>query len=158
MAIPLATPMFTHAANRLQQASSQSSVSSFQYDDNGNLLSSGTLTNTWDAANRLIATQRANEAVINELVPIYDGLGNRVAQTKGATTTHFALDSTMGLPEVIASRSVTNTSEDNTYLHLAGLIVTQNPNGDTRYLLSDGLGSVRHIVDDERKPCILQRV
>ena len=135
-------------ANRLQQVSSQFSVSSFQYDDNGNLLSSGTMTNTWDAANRLIATQRANSATITELVPIYDGLGNRVTQTKGASTTHFALDSSMGLPEVIASRSVTNTSEGNAYLHLPGLMMTQNPNGNTRYLLSDGLGSVRHIVDE----------
>ena len=136
-------------ANRLLTSTVSGQLSAvYTYDDNGNLLNTGAMTNTWDAANRLIATQRANQETINELVPVYDGLGNRVAQTKGASTTHFALDSTMGLPEVIASRSVTNTSEGNTYLHLPGLMMTESDSGDIRYLLSDGLGSVRHIVDD----------
>ena len=40
------------------------------------------------------------------------------------------------------------TSEGNRYLHLPGLIVTESASGETRYLLSDGLGSVRHVVDE----------
>lgn len=54
------------------------------------------MTNTRDAANRLTQTQRDNTT----LQPIYNGLGDRVGQTVGATTTHFALD-VAGLPEVI---------------------------------------------------------
>jgi hypothetical protein len=69
-----------------------------------------------------------------------------VAQTVGTTTTYFALD-VVGLPEVIASRSVTTTSEGNAYLHLPGVIVAESAGGEVRYLLSDGLGSVRQAVD-----------
>jgi RHS repeat-associated protein len=71
---------------------------------------------------------------------IYDGDGNRVAQTINGMTTQLILDRT-GLPEVIA------TGAGDTYLHLPGVIVTQNESGKRRYLLSDGLGSVRHVVD-----------
>ena len=55
-------------------------------------------------------------------------------------TTNYALD-VIGLPEVIY------TSDDNAYLHLPGVIVTEK-DGAVRYLLSDGLGSVRQAVDD----------
>jgi RHS repeat-associated protein len=48
----------------------------------------------------------------------------------------------MGLPEVIYA------SEGNAYLHLPGVIVAESSAGETRYLLSDGLGSVRQAVDD----------
>jgi RHS repeat-associated protein len=46
------------------------------------------------------------------------------------------------LPEVIY------TSEGNSYLHLPGVIMTENSEGEVRYLLSDGLGSVRQVVDE----------
>ncbi len=59
----------------------------------------------------------------------------------GLTTTYFALD-VQGLPEVIY------TSAGNAYLHLPGVIVTENISGEARYLLSDGLGSVRQAVDE----------
>jgi hypothetical protein len=58
------------------------------------------------------------------------------------TTTYFALD-VIGLPEVIASRSVTTTSEGNSYLHLPGVIVAESAGGEVRYLLSDGLCAVQ---------------
>ncbi|NIV37889.1 MAG: hypothetical protein GWN58_53290, partial [Anaerolineae bacterium] len=75
------------------------------------------------------------------LQPRYDGLGNRVAQTVGLSTTTFALD-VQGLPEVIS------TSAGNTYLHLPGVIVVENGAGERRYSLPDGLGSVRQAVDE----------
>jgi RHS repeat-associated protein len=46
-----------------------------------------------------------------------------------------------GLPEVIY------TSDDEAYLHLPGVIMTERA-GEVRYLLSDGLGSVRQAVDE----------
>jgi hypothetical protein len=64
-----------------------------------------------------------------------------VGQTVGGNTTDFALD-VVGLPEVI------QTSEGNSYLHLPGVIVAERAEGEVRYLLSDGLGSVRQAVDD----------
>jgi YD repeat-containing protein len=74
------------------------------------------------------------------LAPVYDGLGHRVAQIKAGQRTDFALD-ILGLPEVIA------TSAGSLYLHLPGTIMTVRA-GEVRYLLSDGLGSVRQVTDE----------
>ena len=125
------------AANRLATVDG----TSYTFDANGNLLSTGTQTNTWDAANRLIETAVSSQP----LAVSYDGAnasvrGNRVAQTVGVTTTYFALD-VQGLPEVVY------TSDDNAYLHLPGVIMTESVTGEVRYLLSDGLGSIRQAVD-----------
>jgi YD repeat-containing protein len=121
------------AANRLSQVDGQS----YTIEDNGNLLNTGIMTNTFDAVNRLTSSIREGVTV----QPIYNGVNDRVGQTIGTTTTHFALD-VMGLPEVIY------TSEGNTYLHLPGVIVAESSTGETRYLLSDGLGSIRQAVDE----------
>ncbi|RME58968.1 hypothetical protein D6779_05340 [Candidatus Parcubacteria bacterium] len=72
------------AANRLAQVDGQP----YTFDANGNLLTTGVMTNTWDAANRLTSIVRRSSVV----GPIYNGLGDRVGQTVGAATTHFALD------------------------------------------------------------------
>jgi hypothetical protein len=103
-----------------------------------NLFTTGVMTNTWDTANRLIETATGN----SQLTPHYNGVGDRVGQTVGATTTTFALDVGIGLPEVI------QTSGGHTYLHLPGVIMTENASGETRYLLSDGLGSIRQVVGE----------
>jgi len=121
------------AANRLEKLNGQSV---YTYDDNGNMLNTDVLTNVFDAANRLIESERDGVT----LQPIYNGIGDRVGQTVGTTTTHFALD-IIGLPEVIY------TSNDEIYLHLPGVIVTEK-GGEVRYLLSDGLGSIRQAVDE----------
>jgi RHS repeat-associated protein len=121
------------AANRLEAVNGQS----YSFDNNGNLLATGVMTNVFDTANRLIETNRNGTA----LQPVYNGVGDRVAQMVGVTTTYFALD-VIGLPEVI------QTSEGNSYLHLPGMIVAESAEGEVRYLLGDGLGSVRQAVDD----------
>ncbi len=121
------------AANRLESVNGQP----YTFDANGNLLNSDTMTNTWDATNRLTKIVNPKSEIVNR----YNGVNDRVGQTIGLSTTHFALDIAAGLPEVIYS------SEDETYLHLPGVIVTEKA-GETRYLLSDGLGSVRQAVDD----------
>ena len=123
------------AANRLAVVDGQA----YSFDANGNLLTTGVMTNTWDAANRLIGTE-GNETALQ---PIYNGINDRVGQTVGTTTTtNFALDVAAGLPEVIY------TSEGNVYLHLPGVIMTESSTGEVRYLLSDGLGSVRQAMDE----------
>ena len=122
------------AANRLDSVDGQS----YSFDANGNLLLTGVMTNTFDGANRLVATTRAGTT----LQPIYDGLNNRVGQIEGQTTTNLALDVAADLPEVIY------TSEGSAYLHLPGVIVTEDSSGDVRYLLSDGLGSIRQAVNE----------
>jgi RHS repeat-associated protein len=116
----------------------------YTWDDNGNLLSSGAMTNTWDAANRLTAVDRppsAEPPFGTAASFVYNGVGDRVGQTVGATSTHFTLD-VQDLPEVI------QTSDGNTYLHLPGVIVAENTAGERRYLLADGLGSIRQGTDE----------
>ena len=132
------------AANRLESLNGQQVYS---FDANGNLLNSDTLTNTWDAANRLINSINSTNPT-NSLTPIYNGVNDRVGQTIGATTTHFALD-VQALPEVIYTSPSTGSGQaGNAYLHLPGVIVAESSTGETRYLLSDGLGSVRQAVDE----------
>lgn len=92
------------------------------------------MTNTFDAANRLISATRVSTTI----QPIYNGVGDRIAQTVGATTTNFALD-VQGLPEVIYA------SSGESYLHLPGVIMTEKA-GQRRYLLPDGLGSIRQAI------------
>ncbi|MFC1976540.1 RHS repeat domain-containing protein, partial [Chloroflexota bacterium] len=121
------------AANRLENVDGQD----YTFDDNGNLEKTGTMTNTWDVANRLVETTRDAYT----LEPIYNGVNDRIGQTVGGNTIYFALD-IQGLPEVI------QTSDGNSYLHLPGIIMTENITGEVRYLLSDGLGSVRQAVDE----------
>gem|GEM_PF-5978362 len=65
-----------------------------------------------------------------------------MAQVTDGVTTTFTLDVAGGLPEVIY------TSDNEVFLHLPGVIVTESSTGETRYLLSDGLGSIRHAVDE----------
>ena len=67
---------------------------------------------------------------------------NHTHSNQNATVAHYVLDIGVGLPEVVY------TSEGNAYLHLPGIIVAESNSGETRYLLSDGLGSVRHAVDE----------
>ena len=80
---------------------------------------------------------------LSTLQVTYNGIGDRVAQTVGAATTHLALDCALApfraasaLPEVIY------TSSGESYLHLPGVIMTEKA-GQRRYLLPDGLGSIR---------------
>ncbi len=121
------------AANRLAAVDGVS----YTFDANGNLLATGSMTNTWDAANRLQAGQNVKFKVQN----YYNGTGNRVAEVSNGITTTFTLD-IQGLPEVI------QTGAGETYLHLPGIIVTESAAGEIRYLLGDGLGSVRQAVDE----------
>jgi|GEM_PF-6182587 len=58
----------------------------------------------------------------------------------GATTTNFALDSALALPEVIY------TSQGTKYLHLPGVTMAQNAANQQVYLLPDGLGSIRQVM------------
>jgi hypothetical protein len=93
----------------------------YTFDDNGNLFSTGVMTNVWDAANRLTEVSRNNYT----LRPIYNGLGDRVAQVSNGITTTFALD-VQGLPEVIYTGPSAGSGQvGNAYLHLPGVIVAE---------------------------------
>ncbi len=115
------TVSYTYDAvgNRLQQSSTLSGITggTFSYDSNdrlttdgydgnGNTVSSGGLSYTFDFENRLAGS--------GGLSIVYDGDGNRVSETVAATTTKYLVDTLnpTGLPQVldeVANGSVTRT-------------------------------------------------
>ena len=84
-------------ANRLTQAGN----ATYTWDNNGNLLSNGTNTYTYDHANRL-ATVSGQQAAISYG---YNGLGDRLQQTINSQTTDYALDINTNLPDVLTDSS-----------------------------------------------------
>jgi len=73
----------------------------------------------------------------------YNGDGDRVSQTVGSTTTTYVLDVATPLTMVLAETTGSTTIK---YLHGLGL-VAQSDGTNTNYLLNDGLGSVRQVVN-----------
>jgi len=106
------------------------------WDNNGNLLSDGVKTYTYDFANRLkTVTGPGLEASY-----VYDGLGDRVSQTVNGVTTDFTLDLAAGLTQVL---------QDGEYTYLYGNgRIGQFTATDSAYFLTDALGSVRQLVDE----------
>ncbi len=89
-------------ANRLTSVNGQP----YTWDNNGNLVSDGLLTYSYDQANRLKqVTQGANTYTF-----AYNGVGDRLSQTVGITTTRYVLDPAAGLAQVLNDGT-------NTYLY-----------------------------------------
>lgn len=119
------------AANRLTQVDGQS----YTWDDNGNLLNDGQRTYSYDSANRLISVTKG----ITTTNFVYNGDGDRVAQTVGGVTTDYTLDP-IGLAQVLVA-----TTGGQSEFYVPGL--AQYTNSSWQYFASDRLGSVRQMVD-----------
>ncbi len=117
-------------ANRLTSVNGQA----YTWDDNGNLLNDGAQTYTYDQANRLRTVVQG--AITTTLA--YNGVGDRLSQTVGITTTRYALDPAAGLTQVLADGT-------NTYLYGNGRLAQYQT--AMQYFGADGLGSVRQIYD-----------
>ncbi len=115
-------------ANRLTSVNGQT----YTWDNNGNLLSDGTSAYTYDQANRLRTLTQGTDSYAFA----YNGLGDRLRQTVGVTSTIYALDPAAGLTQVLADGSTT-------YLYGAGRIAQQQTT--KQYFGADALGSVRQI-------------
>jgi RHS repeat-associated protein len=120
-------------ANRLSNAG-------FAYDNAGRMTSDGTNTYTWDRANRLLSMGSSSYA--------YNGAGHRVSQTIGANTTRYTLDVSMGLWETLVETTGANATR---YIHDArGLLSQQRPDASWQWAMSDGLGSVRGMLNSSQ--------
>ncbi|MFB0535680.1 MAG: RHS repeat-associated core domain-containing protein [Anaerolineae bacterium] len=116
----------------------------YTWDDNGNpstgsgqaLLSDGTRTYSYDAADRLVGVSGGG---VNASYT-YNGDGLRVGQTINGQGTTFTWDVAAALPQVLA------TSNGAAYVHGLSLLAQQQA-GAWQYPLPDGLGSVRHWTD-----------
>ncbi len=117
------------AANRISSAG-------FAYNDAGQMTADGTLSYSWDRAGRLLGAGDSSYA--------YNGLGQRVQQTVSGVVTEYLLDVQPGLAKVIAATTGANTER---FVHERGLLSQQDSNGDWQWMVTDGLGSVRGVVD-----------
>ncbi len=113
-------------------------IHSYTNDSNGNTLTGGGRTNTWDGQNRL--TQCIYNGTTTTHTYGSDGLRRRTVE--GATTTDYVLD---GQGVV---RTLVNNVVDRTYLHGArGPEYERIGANDPVWYLYDGLGSVLGTVD-----------
>ncbi len=118
------------AANRISSAG-------FAYNDAGQMTADGTLSYSWDRAGRLLGAGDSSYA--------YNGLGQRVQQTVSGVVTDYLLDVQPGLAKVIAAMTGANTER---FVHERGLLSQQDSVGDWTWMVKDGLGSVRGVIDD----------
>jgi len=129
--------------NWTYNAGNQISNSGYTYDNNGNLTNDGVITYTWDRANRLL-----NVGAAGANVSKYDGLGNRVSRTNSGFTTNLLQDMQPGLAQNVAIGypSLGNMAR---MVHTPfGLLAQEDNAGNWEWMLGDGLGSVRSVVDN----------
>jgi len=111
---------------------------SYTNDANGNTLTGGGRTNTWDGQNRL--TECVNGNTTTEFTYGSDGL--RRQSVTGNDTTDYVLDGNSVV------RTFLNSSVDKTFLHgVRGPEYERTGSGNPVWYLYDGLGSVLGTVD-----------
>ena len=108
----------------------------YTWDDNGNLLNDGVNTYTYNSANRLLSVADGSSTTSY----VYNGDGDRLRETVNGSTTDFTMDLNAGLTQVLSDGT-------NTYLYGKGRIAQYGETGP-EFFLTDGLGSVRQLVDD----------
>jgi RHS repeat-associated protein len=112
------------------------------YDLNGNLITDGTNTYTWNTRNQLATITGPTPAMF-----VYDGLGRRKQRTVTGATTDFLYDGFNVVQEQTAG-TTTNV--------LTGLGIDerfrQSNATETRHLLEDALGSTIRLADDIGNP------
>ena len=105
----------------------------YTWSNNGNLLSDGVSTYTYDHANQLATSVQGGTTYTFA----YSGLGDRLRQTMNGMPTSYTLDLAAGLTEVLYDGA-------NAYFYGAGRIGEEQPGG-WAYHLGDALGSVRQL-------------
>ncbi len=118
----------------------------YEWDQVGNLLSDGVNTYTYDAANRLKTLTNSSATVSytyrcnGESIGQFGCEGDRVSRTVNGVTTNYVLDSASPLTQVLQDGT-------NTYIYGVDRIAQMNSTVP-EYFLTDGLGSVRQLVDN----------
>jgi RHS repeat-associated protein len=105
----------------------------YSWDDNGNLLSDGVYTYTYDYDNRLTSAYDG----IDSFGFAYNALGDRYQQTANGETVTYTLDIASDLSQVLMDG-------DYTYLYGLGRLPQENESR-TDYFLPDALGSARQL-------------
>ncbi len=129
------------AANRLTNVNE----TEYQWDDNDNLLNDGTYAYTYDHANRLISINNQGSVISSYS---YNGQGDCLASTTSDILKTYTLDLNAGLTQVLQDGT-------NTYVYGVNRIaqVSETHSG---YFLTDTLGSVRQMTDEEGEVTLTQ--
>ena len=113
------------------------------YDNNGNTKTNNGNTFLYDAENRL------TNAVVGgtNIVIVYDGDGNRVKKTVGATSTYYLVDNNnpTAHPQVLEELSTIGGTPAKLYTYGFDLISQRQSDGTTSFYGYDGSGSVRFL-------------
>jgi RHS repeat-associated protein len=125
--------------------------STFHYDDNGNLTSSGSLWNstyyTYDPLNRLIEVTTHTRHYDRVEQYIYNGLGHRVGKIEDGVQTNYLIDPNGVLPQVLAEMDENNNLIAFYVYDGAGLVAKVTPASEYYFYHYDGLGSTVAITD-----------
>jgi len=122
-------------ANRLTSADGVR----YSWDAKGNLLDDGTRVYTYDHANRLTSVVMGAD----NFAFAYSGLGDRLQQAMNGAATTYTLDLSSPLVQVLSDG-------DTAFLYGVDRVLQVGPEG-RGFFLTDGLGSVRQLVDDNRE-------
>ena len=114
----------------------------YTYDTNGNLTGRGNNSLTYDYENRLT---QANIGVITNQY-LYDGIGNRLANTQTGVTKRYVLDLNRSLSQVLAETDASG-SITAYYVYGLGLIARVTPADATAYYHYDVRGSTIALSD-----------
>ena len=114
----------------------------FSYDDNGNLLSDGSRTFTWDACNRLASITYADST---QTAFAYDGQNRRV-QIKEISTSGTNTKNLLWVGNQIAEERDGNNSVTKRYFS-QGMQVVSGSNAGSYFYTRDHLGSIRELMD-----------
>jgi RHS repeat-associated protein len=131
------------------EAQTVAATFSYIYDDNGNMVSrtDGTHSDTfsYDAENRLVATDVQIGPTAGSVTHSYDAEGIRTSRTENGRTTRYTVDKNRELAQVLVEIDERGTVA--TYTHGLDLLSQTRPSGGTRFYLYDGLGSTRQLTD-----------
>jgi RHS repeat-associated protein len=143
---PLAQPDFVDgtvsytadAENRLTSAGGETVA----HDANGNVMTQGTDTFTWDANDRLVASTIGGMAGSYA----YNGVGHRLRRTLGGVVTRYVVDPSVKLSTVVAETDGTGAITAY-YVHGLGLIERIDSGGQARFYHYDYRGSTIALTD-----------
>ncbi|MCA0457139.1 MAG: DUF6531 domain-containing protein [Chloroflexi bacterium] len=113
-------------------------TNNYEYDANGNLTQvNGSAAYTWDKANRLLSYGGVSYK--------YDGDRRRVQQTFNSVITKYLLDTESRISVVLSEVTGVNTTR---HIHsLRGIHAHKDASNNWEWMVPDGLGSVRAVVD-----------
>jgi RHS repeat-associated protein len=137
-----ATTYTYDAANQLTSSQTGAATTNYMYDEAGNLVSDGAVTNTWDDENRRTKADLGGGQVVTMT---YNGHGLRVKKEEPATTTKFVWDDQNLLLETNASdiKTALNTYKPDRY----GSLISRDGPGGNVFFHFDALGSTVNVSD-----------